>query len=525
MISVALALPILLSPQVAPCEVFVGTSVGGSTDPYFLSDPQTFALSHSGGNTFSDNVTSAVYTNGGLELYVGSSINSSINRADRSTSVPTWSTVTTFSGGGAYGLTLDEARDRLWCVTDPSGAGTELVAVDVDNASGTYGTVVAQTSGLGAAGFVERWGLSPDGNQAAVLQVFGNALYLWDLDPASATYLQQTGTLLVPSSVSSAFILNVHVRYTGDGKQLLVLIQHAGAVPAEVARYDFGTSAWIDHDPATSVVDNIGAMSSPAVNFGSAPACIDVAAQAGDFAVLSGFGGSGWAGRLDFDTANPATFGFTPVGAATAEAWGCGLAADESAFAVTTEGPPALKYFDATTLAYLGETPLPGADNIYTVEWSPACTGATVYCVAKVNSLGCTPRIAATGSSSASSTSGFSVECDQVRNNKSGLLFYTVNGSRASVPFQGGTLCVGPTGIKRTPARSAGGNAPPANDCSGHYALDMNAFAAGMAGGNPEPALAVAGTVVHGQWWGRDQGFPAPMNTMLSDGIEYDVGM
>ena len=149
--------------------------------------------------------------------------------------------------------------------------------------------------------------------------------------------------------------------------------------------------------------------------------------------------------------------------------------------------------------------------------------GTTVYCTAKVNSLGCTPAISGSGSPSASMTSGYTIDCAMVRNNKSGLLFYAVNGMQANVTFQCGTLCVGPSGIKRTPAQSAGGNPPPANDCSGLYSLDMNAFAAGMAGGNPDPALQVAGTQVNCQWWGRDQGFPAPCNTTLSDGAEYMI--
>ena len=147
--------------------------------------------------------------------------------------------------------------------------------------------------------------------------------------------------------------------------------------------------------------------------------------------------------------------------------------------------------------------------------------GLSTYCTAKVNSLMCTPVISGTGSPSVSATSGFSVECAMVRNGKSGLLFYKVGGTQANVTFQCGTLCVGPSGIKRTPAQSAGGNPPPANDCSGVYSLDMNAFAAGMAGGNPDPALLTAGNLVHCQWWGRDQGFPSPCNTTLSDGGEY----
>jgi subtilisin-like proprotein convertase family protein len=145
--------------------------------------------------------------------------------------------------------------------------------------------------------------------------------------------------------------------------------------------------------------------------------------------------------------------------------------------------------------------------------------GFTTYCTAKINSLACTPAIAGSGTPSATSGSGFSVTCTQVINNKSGLLFYGSTGQGA-VPFQGGTLCV-KTPIKRTPAQSSGGNPPP-NDCSGNYSIDMNAFAVG--GPPAAPFLTVAGTVVDCQWWGRDPGFAAPNNTMLSNGLEYTVG-
>ena len=145
------------------------------------------------------------------------------------------------------------------------------------------------------------------------------------------------------------------------------------------------------------------------------------------------------------------------------------------------------------------------------------------YCAAKVNSLGCVPSIRAGGclGASATNTHAFTVSCSNVRNNKAGLMLYGLGG-RALIPFQGGTLCVA-LPIRRTPAQFAGGTPPPANDCTGFYSVDMNAFAAGQLGGSPDPALRNVGSVVATQFWGRDQGFPPPMNTMLSDGLEYVV--
>jgi subtilisin-like proprotein convertase family protein len=53
---------------------------------------------------------------------------------------------------------------------------------------------------------------------------------------------------------------------------------------------------------------------------------------------------------------------------------------------------------------------------------------ATPYCTAKVNSLGCTPSISATGAASATATSGFTLSTVNVINNKPGLYLYTSSG-------------------------------------------------------------------------------------------------
>jgi hypothetical protein len=143
------------------------------------------------------------------------------------------------------------------------------------------------------------------------------------------------------------------------------------------------------------------------------------------------------------------------------------------------------------------------------------------YCTAKINSLGCTPSISATGVPSATAGAGFVVSGGSVRNQKPGLLLYSTNG-QAATPFQGGFLCIAAP-VRRSVPLSSGGSPLPANDCSGVYSIDMNAFAVGALGGNPAPALAIVGTVVDGQFWGRDPGFPFPNNSTLSNALEYHV--
>jgi hypothetical protein len=157
---------------------------------------------------------------------------------------------------------------------------------------------------------------------------------------------------------------------------------------------------------------------------------------------------------------------------------------------------------------------------VFVASGSPARQGSpTVYCTAKVNSLGCTPSIGFSGAPSASATSGFVVRVSQVRNRRRGFLFYGIAG-RAALPFLGGTLCVAPGNIRRTPQMNTGGT-PTVPDCSGTLALDMNAFAAGLAGGHPLPELKQAGTQVNCQYWHRDKA--STSSSSLSDALEYTI--
>ena len=147
---------------------------------------------------------------------------------------------------------------------------------------------------------------------------------------------------------------------------------------------------------------------------------------------------------------------------------------------------------------------------------------AAIYCTPKINSLGCIPAIGSSGTPSSSAGSGYVVSCTNVRNNKVGILLYRVNGAAVQVPFSGGSLCVQEP-IRRSTLVGSGGTPSPVDDCTGVFAIDMNAFAVGALGGNPAPELTVPGTKVNVQFWGRDPGFPQPNNTSLSDALQYFV--
>lgn len=143
--------------------------------------------------------------------------------------------------------------------------------------------------------------------------------------------------------------------------------------------------------------------------------------------------------------------------------------------------------------------------------WPPA---PTTYCTAKVNSQGCTPQVAFTGTPSASGAP-FTITCSQVLNDKFGLLFYGY-GPKA-VPFQGGWLCVrGP--VRRTALQSSGGNPPP-DDCSGVYLYDFDARI--QSGADPVLALDAG---VYAQYWFRDPLSVSGFTTGRSDAIYFWIG-
>ncbi len=164
--------------------------------------------------------------------------------------------------------------------------------------------------------------------------------------------------------------------------------------------------------------------------------------------------------------------------------------------------------------AEYGETPPGnlGTGEAYVFEIVPP-PFIVSYCTAKTNSQGCVPAMSWSGVPSASNPNAFTLACTNALNFMPGLLIYGMGS--AALPFQGGTLCVGPS-VLRTTLQTSLGNPPPPTDCSGTYAYDMNArIQSGV-----DPNL-VAGAMVFAQYWSRD---PAdPFASSLSDAVQFEI--
>ena len=136
----------------------------------------------------------------------------------------------------------------------------------------------------------------------------------------------------------------------------------------------------------------------------------------------------------------------------------------------------------------------------------------TAYCVAKVNSMGCTPSIGYSGLPTLTGADDFVVSAATVLNQKKGVLLWGLVPS--SIPFGGGTLCI-QSPIVRNPGLNSFGNPGPL-DCSGSYscAFDQQYMATQSLD---------AGTQVYAQYWSRDPGFAAPNKIGLTDGLQFTI--
>jgi len=170
------------------------------------------------------------------------------------------------------------------------------------------------------------------------------------------------------------------------------------------------------------------------------------------------------------------------------------------------------------------ETSFASINGIQVVPLAPPVPKPTAYCVGKPGMYCGLPTFKATGTSSASKSSGFVISTGPAVGDRLGFLLYT-NTGRANKPFPKGghILC-----IQTLPLRWGGPvySFGTPNACDGAYAIDMNAYAAGAyAPGFPilpqDPYLRNPGEQINCQIWGRDT---ASTGSFMSDAIEYVVG-
>ncbi len=154
------------------------------------------------------------------------------------------------------------------------------------------------------------------------------------------------------------------------------------------------------------------------------------------------------------------------------------------------------------------------ANALAYVAGGASCPAPVAYCTAGTTTNGCVSTMSATGTATAGAASGFTLTASNVEGQKSGLIFYGINGPQAAQWGTGSSfLCVkAPT--QRLPSQLTGGTA---GACDGSLSNDFLAFLSA----NPTAlgAPGTAGQTFHAQAWFRDP--PAPKTTNLSDGLEF----
>jgi hypothetical protein len=135
------------------------------------------------------------------------------------------------------------------------------------------------------------------------------------------------------------------------------------------------------------------------------------------------------------------------------------------------------------------------------------------YCTAKLNSLGCLPTMACSGTPVLSGSNNFHVLATNVVSHRPGFLYWSPEPD--STPVFGGTRCVGGHGAWRTPWINSGGTLGQ-TDCSGSFDFAFS-YAYMVSKGVP------AGCTLYAQYFYRDPGFAPPNSVGLTDGLRFTV--
>jgi len=461
----ALVLSSTLLAQGSNEAIFVGSSVAGTTDPYWVFEPNTGTLLSSGGSTTSNNCSGSRFLKGGTEIALASSLANQITKANASNTVLNFTVLTPLSGA-SYGIDEDYLNQRIWTLSDQAGA-YELRVIDNNPSSPTYGTILGSTSGA-AVGLVESWALAPDKKVAVIPGlVFNGVMAIVNTDPTSPNYLQVDYSNPVGGVPGSYFAFDIAI--SGDSRWAVAAVGGTGGTL--LPRYDLLNRVWVDTNPGTAGIQHV---------FLSQPNVGKIEFVPGTDSVICGgfgLGVNGWVGRADLSTAAPANWTFSEFVA------GQGLLEKASAIAVsptgfycsaTAQNPPRVLIFDVgsgTLIRTINITPV-GSVNLYESVWRSPLDAGTPFCFgdaacpcanpAAGPERGCDNSFA-TGGAKLLSTGVAQVGADTLRFN---TLQQTPNGTTIllqgtsqlanAAPFGMGLRCVGGS-LKRLYVKSPGG--------------------------------------------------------------------
>ncbi len=363
----AAATAVSLSAQVGNEVIFVGSSLSGDFDAHAFVESATGTTVDRGGVSLTNNVSDAVWADGGRRLYASTGLlPKGISRADWDGTQAAWSQWYV-SQHSCYGLGLDSSRRRLWVYDTSAATATtpsfgELTCLDADPASPSYGQALAQTTGL-TGPIRERWELSRSGNYAVIphLLLQSGVFQIVDTDPNSPTFLQTIVTA-VNWEATSQFNMVADCGITADDQYAVVV--YTGVSPfTRLAAWHLPSGAWVDFNPGLPGQQDLPLQ-------GGVATSLDLPISS-NTVIVTGMGGGGWCSRIDIDWANPGsateTFYTSPFG--LPNCYAASVSPDETRFAVTSfpglNSTGALTVFDISG-PMLSRTPLSQLWNAYT---------------------------------------------------------------------------------------------------------------------------------------------------------------
>ena len=502
--------------------VFVGTSVGGGSDPWFLVDPDTQSVIAQGASPRVVNIRGAFYHPNASEFVVTSETRREISSSPLLGTTPDFTTPTFLTtipsiNVGSSELTVfdavfDDVHNRIFTIGREGGLFStrrQLHILNGDPDSPNYGELMSTTE-IPFLVASEDITLSDDGNTLIVIPSFFMGTFaIVDVDPASPTFL--TVTESAPTGVPSAspFIPLALGGFVGPNSRFVTFLFSGNFLP----KYDLQDQVWIDSDPTMTGTQhrNIslagGALSSRTLTHvpGTETAIIAT--------VMAGSTG-GTIGLIDAQGTDPTAWSYNVIQTVPNMVQGLGLSPDGTRFGAAALDPQRLIVGDVSTGVIQAEVLLPtSTDNLFTVVWSDVdvSIGENFCGPAVVNTSGSSATLSALGSDLASENN-LEIQVDSSPPGSFGILI--VSQDRSFVQGPGGSqgnLCLGgAVGRYILPGQIQQA------DSTGSWSLPLDLTL------TPQPAQFIsvsAGDTLNFQAWFRDFSPSGVASSNFTDGL------